>query len=69
MKKVIVTEDCICCGACFGIEESVFSPNEEGMSICNNANINAENIENVEVAMSACPVNAIIEVEESEMSA
>lgn len=65
MKKIkVITENCIGCGACVGIDEEHFEFNEDGYSIVkSNENLETEQLKN---AMEACPVAIISIVEEKE---
>ena len=55
MKKIIVNENCIGCGACAVIDEEHFEM--DGTSqVINNDNIESENLQN---AIDSCPVGAI----------
>ena len=63
MKKIIVNDGCIGCGACVGIDPEHFEFNDEGLSqVINQDNLESENLQN---AMEACPVS-VIYVEENE---
>ncbi len=58
--KVIVKKDvCIGCGACTNIAEDVFNFDEDGLAVADNSKITDENIEDVELAIDSCPVDAI----------
>ena len=63
MKKLFVNEEaCIGCGACVAIDSEHFDFNDDGLSeVVNNENIEGENTKN---AMSSCPTNAIVYIEE-----
>lgn len=63
MKKIkVITENCIGCGACVGIDEEHFDFNENGFSIVkSNENLETEELQN---AIEACPVAIISIVEE-----
>lgn len=68
MKKVIVNEKCIGCGACTSFSD-VFKFNEEGLATTVDEkniidNMDEETKENVMDALENCPVGAI-EVEEN----
>lgn len=70
MKKVIVNENCIGCGACTGFSD-VFHFNDEGLATTDeNKNIvdkmDEDTKENVTDALESCPVSAIemVDVEE-----
>lgn len=65
--KVIVNKDlCIGCGACTNIAEDVFKFNDEGYAIADNSKITDENIDDVEIAIESCPVDAIEDKEKNE---
>ncbi len=65
MKKIkVITENCIGCGACVGIDEEHFEFNEDGYSIVkSNENLETEQLKN---AIEACPVAIISIIEENE---
>lgn len=65
MKKIFVNEEaCIGCGACVAIDSEHFDFNDDGLSeVINNENIESENAKN---AISSCPTNAIVYVEEED---
>lgn len=69
MKKVIINNNCIGCGACTGFCD-VFKINDETGLATTNENTNNiekmdnETLENVNDALENCPVNAIEIVEE-----
>lgn len=68
MKKIIVDDEkCISCGACVAIDSEHFDFNEDGLSeAISQENLESENLQN---AISSCPVNAIkIAEEESKCS-
>lgn len=58
MKKIIVNDEkCIGCGACVAIDSEHFDFNEDGLSeAISQENLESENLQN---AISSCPVNAI----------
>ena len=58
MKKIIVDDEkCIGCGACVAIDSEHFDFNEDGLSeTISQENLESENLQN---AISSCPVNAI----------
>ena len=57
MKKLIVNENCIGCGACIAIDSEHFDFNDEGFStVISNENLDTDEVKN---AISSCPVNAI----------
>lgn len=65
--KVIVNKDlCIGCGACTNIAEDVFEFNEEGYAVADNSKITDENLDDVEIAIESCPVDAIEDKEKNE---
>ena len=57
MKKLVVNDSCIGCGACIAVDSEHFDFNEEGLS----HPISNDNLETAELqnAISSCPVNAI----------
>ena len=58
MEKIkVLTEQCIGCGACVGIDPEHFEFNDEGLSHATNN----ENLESADLAsaISACPTSAI----------
>lgn len=65
MKKIIVDDEkCIGCGACVAIDSVHFDFNEDGLSeAISQENLESENLQN---AISSCPVNAIKIAEEEE---
>ena len=58
MKKIkVLTENCIGCGACVGIDPEHFTFNDEGYSIPkSNENLDSEALSN---AIESCPVGII----------
>ena len=63
MKKItVLTDQCIGCGACVGVDPEHFGFNEDGFSHV----ISEENLEskNLQEAIDACPIG-IISVEET----
>lgn len=64
MKKLkVLTENCIGCGACVGIDPEHFDFNEDGLShVISEENLESENLQN---AIESCPVG-IISIEEVE---
>jgi len=63
MKKLIVKDGCIGCGACVAIDSEHFDFNEDGLSnVISNENLETDELKN---AMTSCPVN-VIKFEESE---
>ena len=58
MKKInVLTENCIGCGACVGIDPEHFTFNDEGYSIPkSNENLDSESLMN---AIESCPVGII----------
>ena len=58
MKKIkVLTENCIGCGACVGIDPEHFTFNDEGYSIPkSNENLDSEALMN---AIESCPVGII----------
>ena len=67
MKKIIVDDEkCIGCGACVAIDSEHFDFNEDGLSeAISQENLESENLQN---AISSCPVNAIKIAEEEEIN-
>ncbi len=61
VKVPQVSEACIGCSACVAIAPEVFELNEEGLSVVKAAD--SYNEEDVNNAISACPVDAISWVE------
>ena len=75
MKKVIVNENCIGCGACTNFSD-IYKFNDEGLATTVEDkniidNMDEETKENVIDALENCPVGAIetVEVEEKELAA
>ena len=63
MKKLIVKEGCIGCGACVAIDSEHFDFNDEGLSsVISNENLESDELKN---AMSSCPVS-VIKLEDNE---
>ena len=58
-------DKCLRCGMCTGICPDVFQFDDEGNIKVNNENINEENIENVNEAVTSCPAAAISKEEEN----
>lgn len=57
MKKIVVNENCIGCGACIAVDSEHFDFDENGLSsVISNDNIESDDLKN---AISTCPVNAI----------
>lgn len=57
MKKLIVKDGCIGCGACIAIDSEHFDFNDEGLSsVISNENLETDELKN---AMASCPVNVI----------
>lgn len=57
MKKLVVNDNCIGCGACIAIDNEHFDFNDEGLShVISNENLESESLQN---AIASCPVNAI----------
>lgn len=70
MKKVIVNENCIGCGACTGFSD-VFKFNDEGLATTDENknivdNMGEDTKENVTDALENCPVSAIEIIEVGE---
>ena len=62
MKKLIIKDGCIGCGACVAIDSEHFDFNDEGLStVISNENLESEELAN---AMGSCPVS-VIKFEES----
>ena len=64
MSIIVKKDTCIGCGACTNIAEDVFTFDEDGLAIANNNKVTNENIDDVELAIDSCPVDAIEKVEE-----
>ena len=62
MKKLkVLTENCIGCGACVGIDPEHFDFNDDGLShVISEENLESEDLQN---AIESCPVS-IISIEE-----
>lgn len=57
MKKLVVNDNCIGCGACIAIDNTHFDFNDEGLShVVSNENLDTPELQN---AIASCPVNAI----------
>ncbi|MBQ6841555.1 MAG: ferredoxin [Bacilli bacterium] len=66
MKKLIVKDGCIGCGACVAIDSEHFDFNDEGLSnVISNENLETDELTN---AIASCPVSVIKLVEEAEGS-
>lgn len=62
MKKLIVKDGCIGCGACVAIDNEHFDFNDEGLSsVISNENLETDEVKN---AIASCPVGVIKLVEE-----
>ncbi|MBE6148337.1 MAG: ferredoxin [Firmicutes bacterium] len=62
MKKLIVKDGCIGCGACIAIDSEHFDFNEEGLSsVISNENLETDEVKN---AIASCPVSVIKVIEE-----
>lgn len=62
MKKLIVKDGCIGCGACVAIDNEHFDFNDEGLSsVISNENLESDELKN---AMASCPVSVIKFVDE-----
>ena len=64
MKVKVDKDICIGCGACTNIADEVFSFDEDGYAKADNNKINDNNIEDVNIAIDSCPVEAIKEEKE-----
>lgn len=57
MKKLIVKDGCIGCGACVAIDSEHFDFNDEGLSsVISNENLETDELKN---AIASCPVSVI----------
>ena len=64
MKKLIVKDGCIGCGACVAIDSEHFDFNDEGLSnVISNENIETDEVKN---AIASCPVGVIKLVDDDE---
>ena len=64
MKKLIVKDGCIGCGACVAIDSEHFDFNDEGLSnVISNENIETDEVKN---AIASCPVSVIKLVDDDE---
>ena len=65
MKKLkVLTENCIGCGACVGIDPEHFDFNDDGLShVISEENLESEDLQN---AIESCPVSIISIEEENE---
>lgn len=64
MKKLIVKDGCIGCGACVAIDSEHFDFNDEGLSsVVSNENLETDELKN---AINSCPVSVIKLEENSE---
>lgn len=61
MKVTICEENCICCGQCEATAPEVFEVNDVANVV---GKVNESNIEDVKLAASGCPTNAILVEEE-----
>jgi len=65
MKVNIIKDKCIGCGNCVALTESqVFDFNEDGLAETIKEEINEDMIETVKDAITQCPTEAIVEVNE-----
>ena len=64
MKKLVVNDSCIGCGACVAIDEAHFEFNDDGVSsVISNENLESDELKN---AIASCPVSAIKIVDENQ---
>ncbi len=64
MKKFKVTDECIACGACVEIALNNFSIGESGLAYVKKQPEDEQELSLVEEAAQACPVGAIVEMEQ-----
>lgn len=64
MKKIIVNENCIGCGACTSIAKEYFELNDDGYAKPKVEKVEEKDLNDVEEAAEGCPTSAI-EVEEA----
>lgn len=64
MKARVIEDKCIGCGQCEAVCNTVFQINDEGFATTITDNINDELVEDVKMAASGCPTDAI-EIEEN----
>ena len=64
MKKLKVTEACICCGACQSICDDVFEIGDDGFAHVMVDEIPTELEKKAIDALENCPTGAIVEVED-----
>lgn len=64
MAVIVKKDTCIGCGACTNIAEEVFTFDEDGYAKANNSKITDENMDDVELAIDSCPVEAIVKDED-----
>ncbi len=66
LKKFKVTDECISCMACVGLAEDIFQINDNGKAFVVKQPENDREVALAQEALEACPVDAIIELEENE---
>ena len=64
MKINIDQDKCLRCGMCTGIAMDIFEFDDDGNISVQEENINEENKDSVDDAISSCPVGAISKEEE-----
>lgn len=64
MKKIIVNENCIGCGACTAIAPEYFELNDDGYAKSKVEKVEEKDLNDVEEAAEGCPTSAI-EVKEA----
>lgn len=68
--SILVRKDrCIGCGFCTNTADEVFKFGEDGLAEADNSKVTDENIDDVEMAIEGCPVDAIVKEEKVEEAA
>ncbi len=65
INKFKVTDECISCMACIGLAEDIFQLNDNGKAFVVKQPENERELELARQAVDACPVDAIVEIDQS----